>query len=35
MDARCERIHPRFAVFPQVNMIAAAEKIRLTVIQVS
>jgi hypothetical protein len=35
MDAGCMLLHLRVAAFPQVNMVAAAEKIRLTVMQVS
>jgi len=35
MDARCMLIRPHVAVFPQVNIVTAAEKIRLTVMQVS
>jgi hypothetical protein len=35
MNARCMLMCPRVAIFPQVNIITAAEKIRLTVMQVS
>jgi len=35
MDAGCMLLHPRVAVFLQVNIAAAAEKIRITVIPVS
>jgi len=35
MDARCMLMLPRVAVFPQVNIVTVAEKIRLTVMQVS
>ena len=35
MDAMCMLMRPRVAVLSQVNIATAAEKIRLTVIQVS
>ena len=35
MDARCMLLRPRVAVFPQANIVTAAEKIRLTVMQAS
>jgi hypothetical protein len=35
MDARYMLMRPRVAVFPQLDMVTAAEKIRLTVMQVS
>jgi hypothetical protein len=35
MNARCMLMRPRVAVFPQVDIVIAAEKIRLTVMQVS
>jgi hypothetical protein len=35
IDARCMLLRPRVAVFPQVNIVTAAEKIRLMVMQVS
>jgi len=35
MDARCMLMRPGVAVFPQVNIVTAAEKIRITVMQVS
>jgi hypothetical protein len=35
MDARCMLLRPRVAVFPQANIVTAAEKIRLTVTQAS
>jgi len=35
MNARCILLRPRVAVFPQVDIVTAAEKIRLTVMQVS
>jgi hypothetical protein len=35
MDARCMLICPRVAVFPQLGIATAAEKIRLTVMRVS
>jgi hypothetical protein len=35
MNARCMLARPRVAVFPQVDIVTAPEKIRLTVIQVS
>jgi hypothetical protein len=35
MNARCMLMRPRVAVFPQVDIVTAAEKIRLTVMQVS
>jgi len=34
-DAGCMLLRPRVAVFPQVDIVTAAEKIRLTVMQVS
>jgi len=35
MNATCMLMRPRVAVFPQVDTVTAAEKIRLTVMQVS
>jgi hypothetical protein len=35
MDAGCMLIRPYFAIFPQVNIVTAAEKIRITVMPVS
>jgi hypothetical protein len=35
MNARCMLMRPRVAVFPQVDIVTTAEKIRLTVMQVS
>jgi len=35
IDARCVLMRPRVAVFPQANIVIAAEKIRLTVMPVS
>jgi len=35
MDARCRILRPRVAGFPQVDIVTVAEKIRLTVMQVS
>jgi hypothetical protein len=35
IDAKCMLKRPRVAVFPQANIVTAAEKIRLTVMQVS
>jgi hypothetical protein len=35
MDARYMLMRPRVAVFPQLDMVTAAEKIRLTVMPVS
>jgi len=35
MNSRCMLMRPRVAVFPQVDIVTAAEKIRLTVMQVS
>jgi hypothetical protein len=35
IDAGCMLLRPRVAVFPQENMVIAAEKIRLTVMPVT
>jgi hypothetical protein len=35
MDAGCMLLYPRVAVFLQLNVVTAAEKIRLTVMPVS
>jgi hypothetical protein len=35
MDAGCMLLHPRVAVFLQVNIVATAQKIRPTVIPVN
>jgi hypothetical protein len=35
MDAMCMLLRPRVAVFPQANIVTAAEKIRFTVMPVS
>jgi len=35
MDTRCMLLRPRVAVFPQANIVTVAEKIRITVMQVS
>jgi len=35
MDAGCMLLHPRVAVFLQMNTVTAADKIRLTVIPVN
>jgi hypothetical protein len=35
MDARCMLLRPRVAIFPQMNTVTDAEKIRLTVMPVS